>query len=513
MPRASEAPYRRDCCRAFGLTESAPSAGYSGLRRQATWLLAAKVIGFACNLALPLMLARALSPREYGLFKQAFLSVTTLLNVLPLGVAMSAFYYLARLPERRGQTVWNIVLFQSFAATLGALALALCPGLWHFFFPGSPELAARGGTIGLLLWLSMFGALLEILATANQEVKLSTAFIIGSQAGKSLLMAAAAVWRPNLDTLLSAGLTQAALETAVLFWYLRRTFPGYWRSLDLSFFGGQIRYAVPLGLAGLIYVAQTDLANYFVGWRYGPAAYAVYANGNFQIPLIGLVRDSLSGILITRMSALEARGEARAIAALGDAVSRRLVLLYFPASAFFYYYAGELIRLAYGAQYGDSVSVFRVAILAFPMQAFIYDPVLRAYSEQRYFLLRLRLVTLLALAGALALASRQGTLEAAMTAVVCVHIVERVVLLYKVRVILGVDTWAGTRDLAMHSAKTAFLSLSLLLVLELFQGAFGTWPGWARLAAGAAVFGALFLIVGLVSGLISRDFLRWKQEV
>ncbi len=484
-----------------------------GLRQQATWLLAAKVIGFACNLALPLILARALSPREYGLFKQAFLSVTTLLNILPLGVAMSAFYYLARLPERRGQTVWNILLFQAFTGTLGALVLALFPGLWQAFFPGSPELALRSGTIGLLLWFSMFGALLEILATANQEVKLSTAFIIGSQASKSLLMAAAAIWRPNLDTLLAAGLLQASLETAVLFWYLRRTFPGYWRSMDRPFFVGQVRYAVPLGLAGLIYVAQTDLANYFVSWRYGPAAYAVYANGNFQIPLIGLVRDSLSGILITRMSALEARGEGRAIAALGDAVSQRLVLLYFPASAFFYYYAEELIRLVYGAQYGDSVAVFRVAILAFPMQAFIYDPVLRAYSEQRYFLLRLRMVTLLALAGALALASRQGTLWAAMTAVVSVHIVERVVLLYKVRAILGVDSWAGTRDLAYHSARTALLSLSLLLVLEFLQGAVGNWPGWARLLAGAAVFGGLYLSLGMAMGLISRDFFRWKQEV
>jgi O-antigen/teichoic acid export membrane protein len=476
----------------------------SSLGGQAFWLLVAKLIGFACNLALPILLARALAPREYGLFKQAFLSMTTLSGLLPLGMSISAFYYLARRTEKRGAVVLNVLLWHAAIGAVAGMALAMFPGLWRNAFPGSPELAERSGFLGLLLFATLFSGILESLATANQQVGWSTLFIAGSQGSKAALLSAAAVWNPALDTLLSAGLLHASLEGLVLLWYAGRAFPGYWREFDGLFFREQLRYAAPLGAAGLVFVAQTDLANYFVSWRYGPAAYAVFANGNFQIPLIGLLRDALSSLLISRMSGLEAEKRGGEIAELAGKVTKRLLTLYLPATVFFYYFAGDLIRLVYGRQYEDSITVFRVTLLGFPLQAFVLDPVLRAYAEHRYYLLRLRLVTIGVLAAALWLSQRSGgaPLAAAMGAVVIVNSLERLLLIAKVRTILkqAGDFGAEAKELA----HIGLLALAPLAALELSAGWWSGWPGWARIMAGASLYGGIYVGLALATGLLRR---------
>ncbi len=67
-----------------------------------SWLTFAKTVGFAFSIALPLLLVRRMDRAQYGLYKQAFLVVTTAMTVLPFGVPMSAFYFLPRETARGG---------------------------------------------------------------------------------------------------------------------------------------------------------------------------------------------------------------------------------------------------------------------------------------------------------------------------------------------------------------------------------------------------------------------------
>src|ERR1700689_4143129 len=103
------------------LSEGAITRTRSGesLTRQVSWLTIAKTWGFVFSIALPLLVVRRLDREQYGLYKQAFLVVTTAMTVLPFGVGMSAFYFLPREKTPRRETVLNIVLFH---ALVGALA-------------------------------------------------------------------------------------------------------------------------------------------------------------------------------------------------------------------------------------------------------------------------------------------------------------------------------------------------------------------------------------------------------
>src|SRR5208282_6445174 len=99
--------------------------GRESLAWRVSWLTFAKTVGFAFSMALPLLLVRRMDREQYGLYKQAFLLVTTAMTVLPLGVPMSAFYFLPRETTRRRETVLNIMLFHVAVGGMACGALVL----------------------------------------------------------------------------------------------------------------------------------------------------------------------------------------------------------------------------------------------------------------------------------------------------------------------------------------------------------------------------------------------------
>src|ERR1700689_3545423 len=130
-----------------------------------SWLTFAKTVGFAFSIALPLLLVRRLSREQYGLYKQAFLLVTTAMTVLPFGVGMSAFYFLPREKTRRRETVLNIVLFHASVGALACGALvfhpSILPGIFH-----DARLAPYAAWIGVPILFWTTGAFLDMVPVA-----------------------------------------------------------------------------------------------------------------------------------------------------------------------------------------------------------------------------------------------------------------------------------------------------------------------------------------------------------
>src|ERR1700723_2217000 len=184
-----------------------------------SWLTFAKTMGFAFSIALPLLLVRRMDREQYGLYKQAFLVVTTAMTVLPLGVPMSAFYFLAREGTRRRETVLNILMFHVAVGGLACGALVLYPSILTAIFHDT-RLAPYSAWIGatILFWIT--GAFLDIVPVANDEFRLASAFIIGIQASRALVFVGAVLFFGTLRSLLAAAVLHGLIQTVVLACYL-----------------------------------------------------------------------------------------------------------------------------------------------------------------------------------------------------------------------------------------------------------------------------------------------------
>lgn len=362
----------------------------SSLTKQSAWILFAKVIGFALNTMLPLLVVRYLSLENVGTYRQAFLVVANAILVLPLGFSMSAYYFLNRDPEKHRATVFNILIFNFLMGALAFAVLALFPQVLGSTFQ-NPELTRLAPWIGLVIWLGIFSGFLETAALALQEARLAATFIVLSQFVKTGLMVGALLIFQTVDSLVYAMLGLFALQSILLIGFLHRRFPRFWIGFDPRFFWRQMAYTLPFGISVLLYVGQTDIHNYFVSHSFSAAEFAIYSVGCFQLPLITLLYESIGAVMIPRMSQMQDEGRKREMLEMTVNATQRLAFVYFPLLAFLMIVASEFITTLFTKEYAASAAIFRVNLFALPLFSLVVDPIARAYPSAGRFLLKVRI--------------------------------------------------------------------------------------------------------------------------
>ncbi len=384
---------------------------------QAFWLTASKFLSAALNIGLPILLVRLMAQTEYGIFKEAFLFVSTATNIATFGVGMSAFYFMPRYPEKGGQVALNILVYNVIAGWIPLLALLFYPQILRTLFR-TTALEPLAVLLGFLVLFTLTASLVQQIPTALQDVRYSTIFIVGTQFARTIMVAAAALWFRTVESILIAALLNQLLSIAVLFWYLNGRFPRFWTQFSWPFFKEQLAYALPYGAFGMLWVIQKDLDNYFVSASLGPKDYAIYAVGWVDVPLLTLALESVVSVMIVRISSLQKEDRKADIRALTASATNRLAALQLPLFTMLLVAGHDLIVLLYTHAYERSANIFMVSILLLPMGVLLLDPIVRAYKELRNFLLIVRICIFVALFCVLGpVIHRYGMMGAAITAV------------------------------------------------------------------------------------------------
>ena len=426
------------------------------LTAQAFWLLVAKTLAFAFAFALPVLLTRTLSQSEYGLFKQVFLITTTACALLPLGFGMSAYYYLPRETDRarRGQVILNILLFNLLMGGVACLVLIFWPGMIARIFR-DPGISSFAPLLGVVIMLWLFSSFLETVAVANQELKLATIFIVAGQLTRTILLISAAIIFDSVHALIYAALIHGVLQSATLVWYVSSRFPGFWRAFDWSLTGKQVAYVLPFGLAGLLYTIQNDLHNYFVSNRFNAATFAIYSIGVAQLPLIGILRESVSAVILPRISYLQEQTQPREIIVLLANATRKLAAVFIPVYVFLMLTGREFLTFMFTPAYADSWPIFAINLTLLPLSLLDVDAVARAYESHRFFLVRLQIVTSIVNVFALWFFISRFGLVGAISVVVGMSVIGRVAMAIRFSRVLG----AKPRDLK-HLADVGKLAIA-----------------------------------------------------
>lgn len=488
------------------------TTGAPPLSVQAGWILIAKIFAFAFTIALPIVIVRRLDQVEFGLYKQAFLVVNTALTLLPMGVAMSAFYYLPRRTEQRSQVVFNILMFHVLGGAAVVLVLTLEPGLLAFVF-NSAAMARYAPWIAVVILFWLVSSLLEGIAIANQDVRLAMVFIISANGTKAVFMIVAVSIAATVHALILAAIAQGVLQTFVLLLYLRLRFGKFWSHFDWPFMRAQIGYVSPFSLASILYHIESELHRYVVSRQFGPAAYAIYSIGCFQVPLVDLVGESVSSVTIPRVSHLQSLQRRDHIIGLLVGMIRKLAALYLPLCVFLLVTGREFLTLLFTEAYITSWPIFAVNLASIPLAvvATACDPVLRAYAEHRYFLLRVRTVLLFVLVGGLWWGIREFGLVGAITAVVGVAALEQGVSALKVIHILGASrrNLAGLKDVAKIIASACAAGVLAVAAKALFLQGDGPLT---KLIVCGLVFFAAYMPAIILLGAVHRDELETLRQ-
>jgi O-antigen/teichoic acid export membrane protein len=469
---------------------------------QAFWLTFSKITAALVNIVVPIFLARVMSQTEYGIYKQVFLFVGTAVSMSALGVGTSAFYFLPRRPSEGGAIVLNVVLYNLLTGAIPLVLILVYPNILTDVFK-VPDVQKYAIALGVLIILQAIAGFLHQVPSALQDVKSSTLLIIGSQVSRAMIFGLAAILMPNVRTIVNAAILHQLVQTSLLFWYLHRNFGRFWTHFDRTFFVEQVRYAIPIGIFGVLGVLRRDLHNYFVSAAFSPAQFAIYSVGSMQTPFVPVIVESVTTVMVVRVSELQHQGRHRDVMELTARAINRLASILFPIVALLFVTRRDLIVLMYKSAYEQSADIYAINLLLLGVAVFSLEPIIQAYKEVRGAILAIQVSVLAAMTVFLYFAIGQLGMIGAIAVAVAANIVERVAVACAAARALG----ATKRDLALLKdvAKVTAACIAVAIPASIARDAFHPDLILLRLAVGSVTAGMLYVLIARLFHLPGSD--------
>jgi hypothetical protein len=148
---------------------------------------------------------------------------------------------------------------------------------------------------------------------------------------------------------------------------------------------------------------------------------------------------------------------------------RKLAAIYFPLYALLMVVGREFISFLFTTQYLASWPIFAINLTTLPFLIVLADPIIRSHAEHRFFLLKVRLLTIVVLFVGLWFGTKYFGLLGAITVMVSVNLVDRLIEGAKACSIVNVR-WRDVR-LLKDVGKLAVAALaagSLTAIVRMF---------------------------------------------
>lgn len=356
----------------------------SSLSDKAIFLIISKAIQCAGSLILGIVLVRLLTKADYGTYLQVMLICTTVSFVLAFGMPQSIYYFLPQLEPNRKKTFLLQTLLSLFI--IGLISSIIC-FLMRDYISGwmsNPSL--------LKLSLIFSAYLLFLLPDQCLEPTLISLGKTKLIAGINVIFSIAFIAFVLSPVLI--GLDLAALFLSILIFYSLKFlfFLIYVLKVlkspkeiiyDFKAFKSQVRYSFPLGLSSMVGMLSNRIDQFMISFWFSPAAFAVFARGAFELPLVNILPYTLSNLLLPKYVELHKSNNQKELLRLWHESVRRTALIILPVFVLTFVVAEKLITLLFTSGYSGSVIIFRIYLFLLPLRLTAYGSILRAVGDTK----------------------------------------------------------------------------------------------------------------------------------
>ena len=339
--------------------------------------------GLVIAFAIPLVLARVFDQAEFGTYKQLFLIYATLFGLAQAGMAESLYYFVPRDGSHAGRYVANSMLA---LAAIGLTAIAaLTMGREQIAaWLTNPALARHLPLMGWFLALMLTSAVFEIVLLSRQQNGSAAWTYALSDIARAACFTIPALLAWGVGGVMAGAVTFAATRLMVAAIAMTASYRSQLRP-DFAVLRRQLAYALPFAIAVGIEVLNLNWHQYAVAARFDAAAFAIYAVGCLQVPVVDLIVTSTCNVMMVEMAAASGRDHAAARWLWHDTIGR-LAFMIFPLAAFLVVMAREIIVILFTPAYEASVPIFMLWSLTMLTSVLVVDGVLRVYAQTRYLL-------------------------------------------------------------------------------------------------------------------------------
>ena len=335
-----------------------------------------------------LILARALTVNEYATYRQTILVYSFLIPVLTLGLPEAIYYFLGG-DKSRNRALLNENLILLFIMG-GIFALFLLLGgniLWANRF-SNPELEHTLKVFApyaiLVLPLGTISAVFVI----KEKIKTLTVFNILSRLFLFICIVVTVLLYAQAYSLIIAEVLSAAVVLFVMIFMLYKLIPSDGSRISFKNMWVMLKFSIPLGFSAVLGTLSIQLDQLIVSSMCSPGEYAVYANGTFEIPVIGMVTGSIATIILVEMRKSIADGKVNDALELFRKAALKSSPILIPLMFYLLIMASQFIEVVFSSKYINSIDPFRVYLLMLPARIVYYGSALLAFGLTRVILFR-----------------------------------------------------------------------------------------------------------------------------
>ncbi|MDD4309170.1 MAG: oligosaccharide flippase family protein [Candidatus Cloacimonetes bacterium] len=351
----------------------------SDLSKQAGILSATEFFRFFVKSIIGIALARLILPAELGSYRQLFLIYSTFSTLLLLGIPQSLLYFLpqSKSASEQSQIIKRTLSIVSLLGLVFSLSIYLLRGFiaTKFNNPSLESLLIFYAIYPIFIFITQLYSSIMLGLKRPLDAARFTLFSITAD---FILILGVAFFTRNLQMIVFAVIISAMLQ-----WIYARVHLWKFQAQKVAFdfvgFRKQLAYSIPLGVSSIIGMLSVQLDKFMISGFFSPAQFAIFSIGAMELPLIGILANSVNSILLPHLSSREPQlmGE------LYRGAVRKNALIVFPIAAVFFLFAEPMVVFLYGAIYAEAALFFKIYLCILPLRIATYGIVFQAFGKTK----------------------------------------------------------------------------------------------------------------------------------
>lgn len=334
----------------------------ASILRQGIALSAARYIEQVIMLMTPIVLVRTLDPTSFGEYRLFWLLVSTVAVLFPFDMPRSLLFFFVRLDsEGRRLYVGQTVLFLLATTLIAALVIlvfgkALPPSMKDL-------LHGHGFLLAFFLLVWNLGLLLDVLPNAAGQIRWQAQAILATSVLRAALIISAAVVFQRIEAVLVAALVAACMRLGLLAYFIARYCGIRLFPLDKQQFRVQLRYALPFGVAGLLWSMRKQAEQWIVATVFSSGVFGIFSIATTLLMPFEVLRGILGNLLLPKMSHLHSLGRHEELLRLNNQGNVIISAVLFPAIAALFAFSDEVIQFLFTKEYVSGSPVLRIYLV------------------------------------------------------------------------------------------------------------------------------------------------------
>lgn len=334
-----------------------------------------------------MILSRTLSQTEYGTYQQVWLYYLTILPLFTLGLPSSLLYFIPKsdLDKKKTVVFQTLTILEIVGIFFCAITFFSAPLMAKQF--NNPDLVNYMRIFAFYPLFSISPKLLNILMIANDKPIASAISSFTYSVITIFFITLPSLIRLPLVYTFFGAITGGIIYFTIFIIYIL----GYYRDQkifwDWNLFKEQFIYSIPLGVSSIMGTISVQLNRLVVSSSFSTEMFAIFTNGAFEIPVIGLVTGSIMTVLIPEfVKRLQDNNSMDDVWHLWNNATIKTAIFLFPSAIFLLFFSQDVMVTLFSSKYSESSVIFRIYLLVTFVRITQYGSLLQSMGKTNLIL-------------------------------------------------------------------------------------------------------------------------------